>query len=80
RTRANRGRPRCILYRKVGSFTQQGAAGSNTRRFRGRIGRRKLNPGTFKAAFVATDAAGNRSEPKTVGFTIVRARARPEPR
>jgi hypothetical protein len=73
RTRANRRRPRCILYGKVGSFTQQGAAGSNTRRFGGRIGGRQLKPGTFRAGFVATDAAGNRSRRKRVSFTIVRA-------
>jgi hypothetical protein len=72
RTRANRGRPRCTLYRTVGSFTHQGAAGSNARRFGGRIGRRKLNPGRFRAGFVATDLAGNRSKPKAVRFTIVR--------
>jgi acid phosphatase type 7 len=77
RTRVNRGRPRCTLYRKVGSFTHQGAAGSNARRFGGRIGRRKLNPGRFRAAFVATDVAGNRSKRKAVSFTIVR---RPRPR
>jgi acid phosphatase type 7 len=77
RTRANRGRPRCTLYRKVGSFTHEGAAGRNARRFGGRIGRRKLNPGKFRAGFVATDVAGNRSKRKAVGFTIVR---RPRPR
>jgi acid phosphatase type 7 len=76
RSRANRGRPRCILYRKVGSFTQPGVAGSNTRRFGGTIGRRKLNPGTFRASFVATDVVGNRSRRKSVSFIIVRARPR----
>jgi hypothetical protein len=80
RTRANRGRPRCTLYRRVGNFTQQGAAGSNTRRFGGRLRGRKLNPGAFRAGFVATDAAGNRSRRKRVSFTIVRARPRPGPR
>jgi hypothetical protein len=30
----------------------------------------------FRAAFIATDAAGNRSRRRTVGFTIVRGRPR----
>jgi hypothetical protein len=80
RARANRGRPRCILYREVGRFTQHGAAGSNARRFRGRIGGRRLIPGEFRAGFIATDVAGNRSQRKRVGFTIVRARPRLGPR
>jgi acid phosphatase type 7 len=80
RTRANRGRPRCTLYRRVGSFRQQGIAGSNTRQFDGRLRGRKLNPGAFRAGFVATDAAGNRSRRKRVSFMIVRARPRPGPR
>jgi hypothetical protein len=80
RSRANRGRPRCILYRKVGSFSQPGAAGSNTRRFGGTTGGRKLNPGTFRASFVATDVVGNRSRRKSLSFIIVRARPRLGPR
>ena len=75
-TRANRGRPRCILYRKAGGFIQQGAAGSNARRFGGTIGGRKLSPGTFRASFVATDVAGNRSRRNAVRFTILRAKPR----
>ncbi len=77
RTRANRGRPACIRYRRVGRFRHAGVAGNNTRWFSGRLGRHKLNPGTFRAAFVATDAAGNRSRSKNVGFTIVSRRHRP---
>jgi acid phosphatase type 7 len=71
-----RGAPRCVGFRDVGSFAQQGAAGANSRWFGGRIGKRRQNPGKFKAEFVAKDAAGNRSARKAVGFTIVRARSR----
>jgi Calcineurin-like phosphoesterase len=71
-----RGAPRCFGFRKVGDFLQQGVAGANTRWFGGRFGKRRQNPGKFKAGFVATDAAGNRSGRKSVGFTIVRARSR----
>ena len=70
-----RGAPRCFGFRKVGSFLQQGAAaGANTRWFGGRLGKRRLAPGKFKAGFVARDAAGNRSGRESVTFTIVRAR------
>jgi hypothetical protein len=72
RPAANRGRRACIRYRRVGSFTQQGAAGSNMRWFGGTIGKRKLNPGAFRAVFVATDAAGNRSRPRWVSFELLR--------
>jgi hypothetical protein len=70
--RVNRRRPSCFGYRRVGSFVQAGAAGRNTRRFTGRIGRKRLHPGSFRATLVATDAAGNRSKPRWVDFQIVR--------
>jgi hypothetical protein len=77
RTHANRRRPACIRYRRVGRLRQNGVAGRNTRRFSGRLGRRRLHTGRFRARFVATDAAGNRSRSKTVRFTIVARRNRP---
>ena len=80
RTRADRRRKACVRYRLVGRFRQQGAAGRNTRRFSGWLGRRKLGAGTFRAGFVATDAAGNRSRSMTVRFTIVARRHRPASR
>jgi hypothetical protein len=77
RTRANRRRPACIRYRRVGRLRQQGVAGRNTRRFSGWLGGRKLSPGRFRARFVAADAAGNRSRSKTVRFTVVARRHSP---
>jgi hypothetical protein len=70
--RVNRRKPSCFGYRRVGSFVQAGAAGRNTRRFTGRIGRKRLHPGSFRAILVATDATGNRSKPRWVDFEIVR--------
>ncbi len=70
--RVNRRKPSCVGYRRVGSFVQTAVAGRNTRRFMGRIGRKWLHPGSFRATLVATDAAGNRSKPRWVGFKIVR--------
>jgi hypothetical protein len=40
--------------------------------FSGRIGRRALAPGAYRALVRATDAAGNRSAAATVRFTVVR--------
>jgi calcineurin-like phosphoesterase family protein len=76
RTRANRRHSACIRLRRVGQLRQQGAAGRNKRRFSGWLGRRRLHTGTYRARFVAIDAAGNRSRAKTVRFTIVARRHR----
>jgi acid phosphatase type 7 len=76
-TRANRRRPACIRLRRVGRLSYPGVTGHNARRFTGRLGRRALKRGRYQASFVAVDAAGNRSTPKSVGFTIVRRRDRP---
>ncbi len=61
-------------YRVAGQFSQRGVLGHNGRRFRGRIGRGRLGEGSFRATFVAFDAAGNRSAPHSLGFTIMRRR------
>jgi len=66
-SRRSRGR-----YRRVVSLTRPGSRGSNRKRFSRRIGKRKLRLGTYRARLVATDAAGNRSRPKQVGFRVVR--------
>jgi acid phosphatase type 7 len=59
-------------YRVVGRFFDSGAPGANARRFRGRIRRRQLRAGTFRAGLKAFDAAGNRSRPRSHSFKIVR--------
>jgi hypothetical protein len=71
RTRANRRHSACIRYRRVGHLRQRGAAGRNKKRFSGWLGKRRLHTGTYRARFVAVDAAGNRSRSKAVNFTIV---------
>lgn len=48
------------------------ARGAVRLRFSGRIGRRPLKPGRYRARIVATDDAGNRSAPRRADFTIVR--------
>jgi hypothetical protein len=72
-TRRNRTRRKCTRYVRVrGSFTHQGAAGSNSFKFSGRLNRRKLRPAKYRLVAVATDAAGNKSVAKRRAFRVVR--------
>ena len=59
-------------YRTVGMLRRSGIRGINTIRFTGRIGRRALRAGRYRAVIRATDAAGNRSAPSLTRFRIVR--------
>ena len=72
RTSANRSRRRCTRYVYSGRFAKQSATGANRHRFSGRIGRRSLRPGKHRAMLMATDAAGNRSTSRRLGFTVVK--------
>lgn len=58
--------------RRVGTLSRSGAKGANAIRFSGRIGGRSLRAGRYRATIVATDAAGNRSSPRTIRLRIVR--------
>jgi hypothetical protein len=70
--RSNRGGKRCTRWVRVrGSFTHAGQAGSNSFRFTGRVGGRKLRLGRHRLVLVATDAAGNRSAAVRATFRIV---------
>ena len=71
-TRSNRGRRKCKRFPAVGRFAQSASAGANTKRFSGRIGRRSLRPGRYRATLVATDAAHNASRPRRLAFRVVR--------
>ncbi len=55
-------------------FAMKGRAGANTRRFRGVFKRRPLKSGRYRLTLVASDAAGHRSPPKRLSFTIVPTR------
>ena len=59
-------------YRTVGTLRRGGLEGGNRIRFTGRIGRRALRAGRYRAVIRATDAAGNRSAPSLTRFRIVR--------
>ncbi len=73
RTRKNRSKSRCTLWRNVrGSFTVSGKAGKNTFRFRGRIRGKPLKPGSYRLNSQATDKARNKSPFKRKQFKIVK--------
>lgn len=76
RTRANRSRKHCTRFVPVAAFAQPAAAGANTTRFSGRIGRRALKPGRYRMLLVARDAAGNASTPAKLAFRVIRAKRR----
>jgi hypothetical protein len=61
---------RCIRYSTVGTLRRTGTKGANSIRFTGRIGKRALRAGRYRAVISATDAAGNRSPLRTAGFRI----------
>ncbi len=70
RLRRNR---RCTRIVRAGTLIfSNRPAGANRIAFRGRIGRRKLAIGTFRATITATDAAGNRARARRANFRIVR--------
>lgn len=72
-SRSNRKAKHCTRYLALkGSTTVTGKAGSNSRRFSGRLSGRKLAPASYRLVASARDAAGNASKPKRVAFKIVR--------
>jgi len=68
----NRGRRRCTRYIRFGRFAQEGRSGSNAKRYSGRIGRRYMRPGQYRATLAARDPAGNRSRPRALRLRVVR--------
>ena len=58
-TRRNRTRPRCTRWVSLGSFTDTGEAGANSRTIPRRLRRANLAPGLYRVLMTATDAAGN---------------------
>jgi hypothetical protein len=72
RTRSNRSRRACVRYTGVRTLVRRGRAGRNAVSFTGRIRGRALTPGRYRMRLWATDAARNRSAPRTLTFRIVR--------
>jgi hypothetical protein len=57
---------------RVTRFAQSSTAGTNRKRFSGKVGRKALKPGKYRITLVATDGARNASKPKRLSFTVVR--------
>jgi hypothetical protein len=72
KTRKNRHRRKCTYFKTVTTIRRTTLpAGAVAIRFSGKIGKRKLRPGRYRATIIVTDAAGNVSR-ATVTFKIVR--------
>src|SRR3954468_7663420 len=71
-TRKLRKAKKCTRRIPVGTLRRTAAVGPGGTPFSGRIGRRKLAPGSYQAVVAAKDAAGNASGSRTVAFKIVR--------
>ncbi len=71
-TRRNRRTRKCTLLVTLrGSFTLDSTVGTNTFRFTGRIGGKRLKPGSYK--LVATPKAnGLTGRPVSVAFRIIK--------
>jgi hypothetical protein len=71
-TRRNRGKRKCTRFVSFGRFAVASKAHSNSKPFSGRIGRKAMRPGTYRAILAATDSAGNTSKPATLKLKVVR--------
>jgi hypothetical protein len=61
---------RCVRYVAAGSLSRAGRTGANRLAFTGRIGRRALRRGTYRATIVARDSAGRRSAARSLLFRV----------
>jgi hypothetical protein len=72
-TRRTRGRPHCTRYLVVATLTRRNRRpGGQAVPFSGRVGRKALRRGGYRASISAADAAGNRSRARRLSFTVVR--------
>jgi hypothetical protein len=63
---------RCTRYAKLGTLSRHTSkAGRKTVKFSGRIGKKALKPGRYRATLRAKDPAGNRSAPRRITFRIL---------
>ncbi|MDQ6750907.1 MAG: PQQ-dependent sugar dehydrogenase [Actinomycetota bacterium] len=69
-TRRLRARPGCTRYLGRGALVRSPGAGRRSIAFSGRLGRRALRAGSYRAVLTATDAGGNTSRGRQVDFAI----------
>jgi hypothetical protein len=68
-------RRRCLRYRRRGALHRELQANNNRVRFSGRLGRKPLAAGSYRAAITAVNAAGT-SKRRTTNLKIVRPKPR----
>lgn len=72
-TRALRSAKRCTRFVKAGALTRRDlAAGKRSVAFSGRIGRKALKPGSYRAVLTATDRGGKAGKPVRLAFRVAR--------
>jgi hypothetical protein len=72
-TKGNRsGNRRCVVYSRVGSFTQRGRKGNNRKRWNGRIRGRGLRPGAYRLTLNARAGRDNTAPPRSADFRVRR--------
>jgi hypothetical protein len=71
RRRGQKGR-KCTRAVRVTTLTKSSKVGADSIAFTGRVGRRALPAGRYRATIVATGAEGAKSQPRSVGLTIIR--------
>jgi Tol biopolymer transport system component len=72
-TRKLRKAKRCARYTTAATLKRSKThVGANRIAYTGRIGKKRLRPGPYRATLTATDAAGNRSRARRVSFRVVR--------
>jgi hypothetical protein len=64
--------PPCAVHRRT--LVRNVPAGRVRTKFSGRIGRKALRAGRYRATLVAADGAGLRSTARRITFRVVRAR------
>jgi 6-phosphogluconolactonase len=77
RTPKNAKRKKCPIFKLAGSRSQNAKPGPNSLKWNGKLKGKALSPGSYRAIVVATDQAGGRSAPQTVGFRILPLPKRP---
>lgn len=73
-TRSLKRAKKCRRYRSAGKLTRVGAAGANSYKFSGRIGKRALKPGAYQLVVRATVPGGATVATKTKNFRIAPSR------
>jgi hypothetical protein len=63
---------RCAGFVRLATLRSRGRAAAGSTRFSGRLKGKPLRPGRYRATIVATDAAGQPSQPRRVRFRVVR--------